>query len=178
MKCPYCDAPETKVLDSRNIDEDQVIRRKRKCESCQRRFTTIESIQLSMPMVIKRDGRREPYNQDKISRGIEKAVEKRPISASQITRIISNIEKSILEISDKEVSSMEIGNLVMMYLHHLDPVAYVRFASVYRKFQDVEEFVNELKQNEITQFKSLSQNFTKKIDDNLDLIHSNKRRTQ
>ncbi|MGE3608772.1 MAG: transcriptional regulator NrdR [Bacteriovoracaceae bacterium] len=153
MKCPYCSAPDTKVLDSRNLEEGCVIRRRRKCESCQKRFTTFETVELSMPMVIKRDGRREAYQQDKIKHGIEKACEKRPISAIQIERIINNIEKAILDISDKEVHSKDIGNLVMMYLRHLDPVAYIRFAAVYRKFQDVEEFVNELKHDEFNQFK-------------------------
>jgi transcriptional repressor NrdR len=107
-------------------------------------------------MVIKRDGRREPYNKDKINHGIKKSCEKRPISAVQIERIINNIEKAILDISDKEIQSKEVGNLVMMYLRHLDPVAYVRFAAVYRKFQDVEEFVNELKHDENNQFKIAS----------------------
>lgn len=153
MKCPFCSAPDTKVLDSRNLEEGCVIRRRRKCETCQKRFTTFETVELSMPMVIKRDGRREAYQQDKIKHGIEKACEKRPISAIQIERIINNIEKAILDISDKEVQSQDIGNLVMMYLRHLDPVAYIRFAAVYRKFQDVEEFVNELKHDESHQFK-------------------------
>lgn len=153
MKCPYCSAPDTKVLDSRNSEEGNVIRRRRKCESCQKRFTTFETVELSMPMVIKRDGRREPYNKEKIKHGIEKAVEKRPISAVQVERIINNIEKAILDISDKEIHTRDVGNLVMMYLRHLDPVAYVRFAAVYRKFQDVEEFVNELKHDEHNQFK-------------------------
>lgn len=153
MKCPYCSAPDTKVLDSRNLEEGSVIRRRRKCESCQKRFTTFETVELSMPLVIKRDGRREPYQQEKIKTGIEKACEKRPISAVQIERIINNIEKAILDISDKEVHTKDIGNLVMMYLRHLDPVAYIRFAAVYRKFQDVEEFVNELKHDEFNQFK-------------------------
>ena len=153
MKCPYCSAPDTKVLDSRNSDEGSVIRRRRKCESCQKRFTTFETIELSMPMVIKRDGRREAYNREKISYGIQKSCEKRPISAVQIERIINNIEKAILDISDKEIHTKDVGNLVMMYLRHLDPVAYVRFAAVYRKFQDVEEFVNELKHDEYNQFK-------------------------
>ena len=106
-----------------------------------------------MPMVIKRDGRREPYNKEKINHGIQKSCEKRPISAVQIERIINNIEKAILDISDKEIQTKEVGNLVMMYLRHLDPVAYIRFAAVYRKFQDVEEFVNELKHDEYNQFK-------------------------
>lgn len=153
MKCPYCSVPDTKVLDSRNSEEGSVIRRRRKCESCQKRFTTFETIELSMPMVIKRDGRREPYNKEKINHGIQKSCEKRPISAIQVERIINNIEKAILDISDKEISSKDIGNLVMMYLRHLDPVAYVRFAAVYRKFTDVEEFVNELKHDESNQFK-------------------------
>jgi transcriptional repressor NrdR len=153
MKCPYCSAPDTKVLDSRNLEEGSTIRRRRKCETCQKRFTTFETVELSMPMVIKRDGRREAYNQEKILKGIEKAVEKRPISAIQIERVINNIEKAILDISDKEIHTREIGNLVMMYLRHLDPVAYIRFAAVYRKFQDVEEFVNELKHDEFNHFK-------------------------
>lgn len=153
MKCPYCSAPDTKVLDSRNLEEGSTIRRRRKCEACQKRFTTFETVELSMPMVIKRDGSREPYKQEKIMKGIEKAVEKRPISAVQIERIINNIEKAILDISDKEVHTKDVGNLVMMYLRHLDPVAYIRFAAVYRKFQDVEEFVNELKHDEFNQFK-------------------------
>lgn len=106
-----------------------------------------------MPQVIKRDGRREPYIKDKIKRGIEKACEKRPIPAAQKERILTNIEKAILDVSDKEIQSIEIGNLVMMYLRHLDPVAYIRFAAVYRKFQDVDEFVNELKHDEAKQFK-------------------------
>jgi len=158
MKCPFCSAPDTKVLDSRNLDEGSVIRRRRKCESCQKRFTTFETVELSMPMVIKRDGRREAFQKDKIKSGIEKACEKRPISAIQVERIINNIERAILDISDKEVNSKDIGNLVMMYLRHLDPVAYIRFAAVYRKFQDVEEFVNELKQDEYTQYKLTTPN--------------------
>ena len=156
MKCPYCSAEDTKVLDSRNSEEGCVIRRRRKCETCQKRFTTFETVELSMPMVIKRDGRREPYNKEKINHGIQKSCEKRPISAVQIERIINNIEKAILDISDKEILSKDVGNLVMMYLRHLDPVAYVRFAAVYRKFQDVEEFVNELKHDENNQFKIAS----------------------
>lgn len=153
MKCPFCLAPDTKVLDSRNLEEGSTIRRRRKCEACQKRFTTFETVELSMPMVIKRDGRREAYQREKIKMGIEKACEKRPISAVQIERIIANIEKAILDISDKEVLTKDVGNLVMMYLRHLDPVAYIRFAAVYRKFQDVEEFVNELKHDENNQFK-------------------------
>lgn len=153
MKCPFCSAPDTKVLDSRNLEEGSTIRRRRKCDACQKRFTTFETVELAMPMVIKRDGKREPYRKEKILGGIGKAVEKRKIPTVQIERILSNIEKSILDISDKEVSTSDIGNLVMMHLRHLDPVAYIRFAAVYRKFQDVEEFVNELKHDEFNNFK-------------------------
>lgn len=153
MKCPYCSAADTKVLDSRNLEEGSTIRRRRKCDTCQKRFTTFETVELSMPMVMKRDGRREPYRQEKIKVGIDKACEKRNISTAQVDRIIHNIERSILDISDKEVLTSDIGNLVMMHLRHLDPVAYIRFAAVYRKFQDVEEFVNELKHDEHNQFK-------------------------
>ena len=153
MKCPYCSADDTKVLDSRNLEEGSTIRRRRKCDTCQKRFTTFETVELSMPMVIKRDGRREPYRQEKIRTGILKACEKREIKTVQIDRIINNIEKSILDVSDKEIQSGDIGNLVMMHLRHLDPVAYIRFAAVYRKFQDVEEFVNELKHDEHNQYK-------------------------
>lgn len=153
MKCPYCSADDTKVLDSRTLEEGSSIRRRRKCDTCQKRFTTFETVELSMPMVMKRDGRREPYRQEKIKVGIEKACEKRNISTAQVDRILHNIERSILDISDKEVQTSEIGNLVMMHLRHLDPVAYIRFAAVYRKFQDVEEFVNELKHDEHNQFK-------------------------
>jgi transcriptional repressor NrdR len=160
MKCPYCNAPDTKVLDSRNSEDGAVIRRRRKCESeaCQKRFTTFEKIELDMPMVIKLDGRREA---DKIKYGLEKACQKLKISTNQIERVIENIEKKILETSDKEINSKIIGNLVMMHLRHLDPVAYIRFASVYRKFQDVDEFVNDLKHDEVTQFK-LTQTATPK----------------
>ena len=153
MKCPYCSAADTKVLDSRNLEEGSTIRRRRKCDTCQKRFTTFETVELSMPMVMKRDGRREPYRQEKIKGGIDKACEKRNISTAQVDRILHNIERSILDISDKEVQTSDIGNLVMMHLRHLDPVAYIRFAAVYRKFQDVEEFVNELKHDEHNQYK-------------------------
>jgi transcriptional repressor NrdR len=148
MKCPFCQAKDTKVVDSRNLKEGFSIRRRRKCESCERRFTTYETIEISMPAVVKLDGRREPYNPEKIRSGLEKACQKRPISTEQIDRVMENLEKGILEISDKEVGTKDIGNLVMMYLRNLDPVAYIRFASVYRKFQDVDEFVNDIQHEE------------------------------
>lgn len=148
MKCPFCEKNETKVVDSRLLKEGYSVRRRRRCEGCQRRFTTYETIEIQMPAVVKLDGRREPYRRAKIRGGLEKACQKRPISTDQVDRMVENLEKNILEISDKEVSTKDIGNLMMMYLRNLDPVAYVRFASVYRKFQDVDEFVNELKGEE------------------------------
>ncbi len=151
MKCPFCNNSETKVIDSRLLKEGFSVRRRRKCEdeTCTRRFTTYESIELQMPSVVKLDGRREPYRREKIFLGFEKACQKRPISTDQIERVLDNIEKQILDMASKEIRSKEIGNLVMMYLRNLDPVAYIRFASVYRKFQDVEEFVNDIKDDEI-----------------------------
>ncbi|MAX66853.1 MAG: transcriptional regulator NrdR [Halobacteriovoraceae bacterium] len=148
MKCPYCQQSETKVVDSRLLKEGLSVRRRRKCEACEKRFTTYETIEISMPNIVKLDGRREPYNREKIYSGIEKACQKRPISTDQLERIVENIEKSIVDVSAKEVKTQDIGNIVMMYLRNLDPVAYIRFASVYRKFQDVEEFVNDIKHDE------------------------------
>lgn len=148
MRCPFCDSNETKVVDSRLLKEGFSIRRRRRCEQCTKRFTTYETIEISMPVVVKMDGRREPYRREKIKGGLEKACQKRPISTDQLERIVENLEKNILEINEKEISSLDIGKLIMMYLRNLDPVAYIRFASVYRKFQDVEEFVNNIKDEE------------------------------
>lgn len=148
MRCPFCQDNETKVVDSRLLKDGYSIRRRRKCESCERRFTTYETIEIHMPNIVKLDGRREPYNRDKLLNGIEKACQKRPISTEQIERVVENIGKSVLEISSKEVNSKDLGQLVMQYLRNLDPVAYIRFASVYRKFQDVDEFVNEIRHDE------------------------------
>ncbi len=150
MKCPFCEKAETKVVDSRLLKEGFSVRRRRKCEGCGKRFTTYETIEISMPNIVKLDGRREPYKREKILGGIEKACQKRPISTEQVEHILDNIEKGIRDISAKEVSSQDIGNIVMLYLRNLDPVAYIRFASVYRKFQDVEEFVHELQHEEET----------------------------
>lgn len=148
MKCPYCQKAETKVVDSRLLKEGFSVRRRRKCESCDKRFTTYETIEIHMPNIVKLDGRREAYRREKILSGIEKACQKRPIPTGQIDRVIENIEKDILEVSEKEISTKEIGHIVMMYLRNLDPVAYIRFASVYRKFQDIEEFVSEIQHDE------------------------------
>ncbi|MBD65728.1 MAG: transcriptional regulator NrdR [Halobacteriovoraceae bacterium] len=148
MKCPYCQESETKVVDSRLLKEGFSVRRRRKCDGCEKRFTTYETIEISMPNIVKLDGRREPFKREKILDGIEKACQKRPIPTEQIDRLIENIEKDILEISDKEITTKQIGHIVMMYLRNLDPVAYIRFASVYRKFQDIEEFVSEIRHDE------------------------------
>ena len=150
MRCPFCEQSETKVVDSRLLKEGLSVRRRRKCESCEKRFTTYETIEISMPNIVKLDGRREPYNREKIYGGISKACQKRPISTDQVERIVENIEKSIRDTSSKEVSTHDIGKIVMMYLRNLDPVAYIRFASVYRKFQDVDEFVSEIQHEEET----------------------------
>lgn len=144
MKCPFCNATDTKVTDSRMMQEGFSIRRRRKCESCTKRFTTYEKIEISMPQVVKNDGRREAFDRQKILRGVQKSCQKRPISVEQIERIVENIEKKIVELTEKEISSNIIGEFVMNFLRNLDPVAYVRFASVYKTFQDVDEFVKNL----------------------------------
>ena len=123
MKCPYCEKAETKVVDSRLLKEGLSVRRRRKCEACEKRFTTYETIEINMPNIVKLDGRREPYRREKILGGVEKACQKRPIPTGQIDRIIENIEKNILDVSEKEISTKEIGHIVMMYLRNLDPVA-------------------------------------------------------
>lgn len=144
MNCPYCSAPDTKVIDSRHLTDANSTKRRRKCASCEKRFTSYETIQIIMPMVEKSDGRREPFKREKILDGVSKACQKRPIATAQIDHIVDSIEKSLMEINDKEISTREIGSMVMDYLRVLDPVAYVRFASVYKTFKDVDEFVKNL----------------------------------
>lgn len=146
MKCPACNAPETKVIDSRASPAGDSIRRRRECESCGGRFTTHERMELSLPVIIKKDGRREPLSREKILSGIVKSCQKRPVTTDQIERVVDEIERKILSMNAKEVSSRTVGHLVMAQLHVLDKVAYVRFASVYREFRDVDEFVAELKE--------------------------------
>ena len=148
MRCPFCGENDTKVVDSRILKEGYSVRRRRKCEACEKRYTTYETIEINMPNIVKLGGRREPFNREKILGGIQKACQKRPISTEQVDRIVENIEKGIRDVSTKEVSTQEIGKIVMMYLRNLDPVAYIRFASVYRKFQDVDEFVLDIQNNE------------------------------
>ncbi len=145
MKCPFCANAENKVIDSRLSRDSNAIRRRRECLDCGRRFTTYEFVEEVLPTVVKKDGRREPFDRTKILTGIKKACEKRPISTDAIERIVENIERACQEYQDKEIVSSVVGELVMRELHGLDGVAYVRFASVYRQFRDVMEFVDELK---------------------------------
>ncbi len=144
MKCPYCECSESKVIDSRPVDDGSSIRRRRECLSCEKRFTTYEQIE-SLPLVIiKKDGKREVYNRQKLLNGILRACEKTPVTYSQIETLVSEIEANVYSRLDKEISSNEIGELVMEKLKKTNDIAYVRFASVYREFKDVNTFLDEL----------------------------------
>ena len=145
MKCPYCEYPESKVVDSRPTDEGQAIRRRRECMSCTKRFTTYENIEEIPTVIVKKDGNREVYNRNKLINGIIKSCEKRPVSMSTIEEMVDDIEKTIFNSMKNEITSIEIGELVMEKLKDVDEVAYVRFASVYRQFKDVNSFMEELK---------------------------------
>ncbi|MGC1455452.1 MAG: transcriptional regulator NrdR [Nitrospirota bacterium] len=145
MRCPYCSSLENKVVDSRMGKEGESIRRRRECLTCEGRFTTYERVEEVLPLVIKKDGRREPFDRLKILNGLKKACEKRPIGVEAIETTVSDIEKSLQDKGLKEIPSTVIGEEVMNHLHRLDEVAYVRFASVYRSFKDINEFMIELK---------------------------------
>lgn len=145
MNCPFCHDPESKVIDSRDSQEGEIIRRRRECVKCEQRFTTYERIEEILPAVIKKDGRREAFDRGKILEGVRKACEKRPISVSTLEKLIDSVVQSIQELGLEEVESSKIGAKVMEGLHALDEVAYVRFASVYRSFKDINEFMKELK---------------------------------
>jgi transcriptional repressor NrdR len=144
MRCPFCRALEDRVVDSRPAPEGDLIRRRRECGSCGRRFTTYERVDATLPMVVKKDGRREAYQRGKIVSGLTRACEKRPVSMEGIEAVADRIERQLQERGDKEVASRELGEAVMRELHALDAVAYVRFASVYRSFGDVQDFVRTL----------------------------------
>ena len=144
MKCPYCENPDTKVIDSRPTEEGHAIRRRRGCEKCGKRFTTYEKVEESIIMIIKKDGRRESFDRNKVMNGIVKACDKRPVSMADIERIVSEIERGLNNLMEKEVDSTFIGELIMEQLKKLDEVAYVRFASVYRQFTDVNTFIKEI----------------------------------
>ena len=146
MKCPFCGSLENKVIDSRLSKEGAAIRRRRDCTECGRRFTTYERVEEILPMVIKKDNRREPYNREKIHEGIEKALQKRPVSVDAVMAFLDDLERSFQESQKKEIPSKEIGERVIQQLKEWDEVAYVRFASVYRQFSDTAEFMSELEQ--------------------------------
>ncbi len=146
MKCPYCDHLDNRVIDSRLNKDKTITRRRRACGSCEQRFTTYERIEMMLPMLIKKDGRREQWNRGKIILGLEKACEKLPVSMTEIDTFVDEIERRLQEVGGKEISTNLIGEWVMEALPELDEVAYVRFASVYRQFKDVNEFMDELKQ--------------------------------
>ena len=144
MKCPFCGSVENKVIDSRLSQGDEVTRRRRECEACTRRFTTYERIEVVLPMVVKKDGRREPFDRLKVLAGLRRACEKRPIASEKLDQLVDKIERELVEPGDKEIESSRIGEAVMLNLKELDQVAYVRFASVYRSFKDIHEFMAEL----------------------------------
>jgi transcriptional repressor NrdR len=145
MKCPFCGFSDTRVIDSRLGKEGNNIRRRRECSQCERRFTTFERVEEMLPLIIKKDGRRQPFERKKIIAGIQRACEKRPVSIATIEKIVDNLERQLQESGEREIESRIIGQAVMDALHDLDQVAYVRFASVYRQFKDINEFMSELK---------------------------------
>ncbi|MBR3570858.1 MAG: transcriptional repressor NrdR [Oscillibacter sp.] len=144
MKCPFCKYPESKVVDSRPSDEGASIRRRRECLSCARRFTTYETVEFAPVVVVKKDGRRQSFDRQKLLRGMFRACEKRPVPPEAPEEISRRIEQDIQNSMRREIPSQEIGEIVMRYLRNLDEVAYVRFASVYREFQDINSFMSEL----------------------------------
>jgi transcriptional repressor NrdR len=144
MRCPFCGNLEDRVVDSRESREGDVIRRRRECARCERRFTSYEKIEAPTFQVVKRDQRREPYDRMKLMQGLQVACRKRPVPQAELERIADAIEQSMIDAGEREISSQRLGTMVMDRLRDLDPVAYVRFASVYRRFEDVDAFVKEL----------------------------------
>ena len=144
MRCPFCANSEDRVVDSRESREGEVIRRRRECVRCGRRFTSYEKIEFLPFQVVKRDLRREPYDREKLMRGLQIACRKRPVPQGELERIADSIEAAMQEAGEREIASQQLGRMVMQRLRDLDPVAYVRFASVYRRFEDVDAFVKEL----------------------------------
>jgi len=145
MKCPFCGKENTRVIDSRPADDNCSIRRRRQCDECSKRFTTYEKVETIPLVVIKKDNIREPYDRAKIESGVFRSCHKRPISVAQITALVDEVETTVFSMEEKEIPSFKIGEIVMDKLKNLDPVAYVRFASVYREFKDVNTFMDELK---------------------------------
>ncbi len=144
MHCPFCSANDTKVIDSRLVADGHQVRRRRQCLACSERYTTFETAELVMPRVIKSNGNRDPFNEDKLRGGFQRALEKRPVSTDDIERAINALKSNLRATGEREVSSEMIGNLVMEALKDLDKVAYIRFASVYRSFEDIREFGEEI----------------------------------
>ena len=146
MRCPFCNSDNTSVVDSRPVEDSNAIRRRRKCENCSKRFTTYEKIETIPVIIVKKDKNREQYDRSKIEAGVLRACHKRPVSAVQIAELVDSVETEVFSREEKEIPSSFIGELIMTKLRKLDPVAYVRFASVYREFTDVDTFMDELKQ--------------------------------
>ena len=145
MRCPFCATFDNRVIDSRLSSGGEVTRRRRECEGCQRRYTTYERVEQVMPFVVKKDGRREPFDRMKVLAGLQRACQKRPVSSEALERLVDAIERGLVESGEKETTSRVIGEKVLVSLRELDRVAYVRFASVYREFEDVEQFMAELR---------------------------------
>jgi len=148
MHCPFCTHSDTRVIDSRLLGDGDQIRRRRECQSCKARFTTYETAELSLPRIIKNDGRRETFNDEKLRRGVVKALEKRPVPMERVENSFNQFKRRIRETGEREIDTVRIGELVMDELRGLDQVAYVRFASVYRSFEDVRAFLDEIKRLE------------------------------
>jgi len=144
MKCPYCDHNHTKVLDSRPVNDNKWIRRRRECEKCARRFTTFETVEEAPLMVVKKDGSREEFSREKLLRGLVRACEKRPVSVERLEQIVDDVERELRRTASTEIESRTIGELVMSHLYEVDEISYVRFASVYRQFKDIDMFMKEL----------------------------------
>ena len=144
MHCPFCQAQDTKVIDSRLVGDGTQIRRRRECELCQARFTTFETADLALPRIIKSDGERQPFNGTKLKAGMLRALEKRPLSSEEVDAVFGNVLTQIRQLGEREIPSRMLGEIVMKSLKSVDQVAYVRFASVYRDFQDIEEFAQEI----------------------------------
>lgn len=146
MRCPFCTTLENKVIDSRLSQGGEVIRRRRECEGCKKRYTTYERVEQALPLVMKKDGKRQPFDREKILAGLRRSCAKRDISAEALERVVEAVQRAVVELGESEVPSKLVGRFVLKELESLDQVAYVRFASVYREFQDVREFVAELEQ--------------------------------
>lgn len=144
MHCPFCNTQDTKVIDSRLVAEGMSVRRRRECNVCRERFTTFESAELVMPRVIKSDGGREPFNEEKLRNGLLRSLEKRPVSLEAMEQLVNRVKSELRATGEREISSAVIGNLMMEQLKKLDKVAYIRFASVYRSFEDIREFGEEI----------------------------------